>query len=125
MRQKAFVLIAALAACLSASAQAIIKFDKTVINFGTFPEKKPQYCEFTFKNTGDKPLVIQQAYGSCGCTVPSIPKDPIEPGGRGVIKVSYNGKRQYEGYFKKLITVRSNAANSVVRVYIEGTMKAE
>lgn len=114
---------AGLALCLPMMSQAVIKFDKTVIDFGKFPESKPQTCEFVFKNTGDKPLVIQQAYGSCGCTVPSVPKDPIAPGAKGVIKVTYNGKGQFLGFFKKLVTVRSNATNAIVRVYIQGTLQ--
>lgn len=124
MKKSILTLMFVLTAAMSASAQAVIKFEKTVINFGTFPENKPQTCEFVFQNTGDKPLVIQQAYGSCGCTVPSVPRDPIAPGAKGVIKVTYNGKNQYVGYFKKLVTVRTNATNSIVRIYIEGKMKA-
>lgn len=103
-------------------AQAVIKFEKTTIDFGTFNENKVQVGSFLFTNTGDKPLVIQQAYGSCGCTVATPPKDPIAPGEKGVIKVSYNGKGKFKGFFKKAITVRSNASNSIVRVYIQGNM---
>ena len=109
-------------ACSSMMAQAVIKFEKTVVNFGNFKEDKVQTCEFVFTNTGDKPLVIQQAYASCGCTVPNHPKNPIAPGAKGVIKVSYNGKGKFKGFFKKPITVRSNASNSIVRVYIQGNM---
>lgn len=111
--------------CLFSMAQAVVKFDKSTINFGEFEESKVQTCEFVFTNTGDKPLVIQQAFGSCGCTVATPPKDPIAPGEKGVIKVSYNGKGRYEGTFSKLITVRSNASNSIVRLYIRGNMKTE
>ncbi len=103
-------------------AQAVIKFEKTTIDFGTFNENKVQVGSFVFTNTGDKPLVIQQAYGSCGCTVATPPKDPIAPGAKGVIKVSYNGKGKFKGFFKKAITVRSNASNSIVRVYLQGNM---
>lgn len=107
-------------------AQAVIKFEKTTISFGTFKENVPQTCEFVFTNTGNKPLVIQQAYGSCGCTVPTVPKDPIAPGQKGVIKVRFNGKGQFIGAFKKAVNVRSNATNASTRLYIEGTIqKAE
>ena len=58
----------------SASAQAEIKFEKVVHNFGTFEETSPvQKATFTFTNVGNKPLVINQAIASCGCTVPSTP----------------------------------------------------
>ena len=108
--------------CSSAMAQAVIKFEKNIHNFGEFEEKNVQHCEFVFENTGDKPLVIHQAYGSCGCMVANPPKEKIEPGKKGVIKVSYNGKGKFEGFFKKPVTVRSNATNSIVRLYIQGNM---
>ena len=121
MKRFLSLFIAALA-CQAMLAQAVIKFDKTVVNFGNFKEDKVQTCEFVFTNTGDKPLVIQQAYAACGCTVAAPPKYPVGPGKQGVIKVSYNGKGKFKGFFKKPITVRSNASNSIVRVYIQGNM---
>lgn len=124
MKRLLTIMVAVLLSCVSLMAQAVIKFEKSSIDFGKFQESKPQTCEFVFTNTGDKPLVIQQAYGSCGCTVPTVPKDPIAPGEKGVIKVTYNGKGRFAGFFKKAITVRSNASNSIVRLYIQGTMQA-
>lgn len=121
MKRFLSLFIAALA-CQAMLAQAVIKFDKTVVNFGNFKEDKVQTCEFVFTNTGDKPLVIQQAYAACGCTVAAPPKAHVGPGKQGVIKVSYNGKGKFKGFFKKPITVRSNASNSIVRVYIQGNM---
>lgn len=121
MKRFLSLFIAALA-CQAMLAQAVIKFDKTVVNFGNFKEDKVQTCEFVFTNTGDKPLVIQQAYAACGCTVAAPTKAPVGPGKQGVIKVSYNGKGKFKGFFKKPITVRSNASNSIVRVYIQGNM---
>ena len=107
----------------SALAQAVIKFDKTSHNFGTFQEENPQTCVFTFTNTGDKPLVIQQAFSSCGCTVPEYTKTPIMPGKTGKLTVTYNGKGKFVGPFRKSVTIRSNATNAMVRIYIEGTME--
>lgn len=107
---------------MTASAQAVITFKKTDHNFGTFKEDDSQAVEFVFTNTGDKPLVVQQTVASCGCTIPSFSKEPIAPGKTGVIKVLYNGKGKFPGKFKKSISVQSNAANSLVRLYIEGDM---
>lgn len=107
---------------LGASAQAIITFEKTSHSFGDFKEDQPQKAVFVFTNTGDKPLVIQQAFSSCGCTVPSFTKAPIEPGKKGEVIVTYDGKGKFPGHFKKAVTIRSNASNSLARVYIEGTM---
>ena len=107
---------------LTAQAQAVIKFDKTSHDFGKFKESAPQTYSFVFTNTGDQPLIIQQAFASCGCTVPTAPKDPIKPGEKGVIKVQYNGKGKFPGHFKKSITIRTNGKVEMVRLYIEGNM---
>lgn len=120
--KRLFSLLAAVMFCASVMAQAVIKFEKTSLDFGKFRESKVQVGEFVFTNTGNKPLVIQQAFGLCGCTVATPPKAPIAPGAKGVIKVSYNGRGKFQGEFKKPITVRSNASNSIVRIYILGNM---
>lgn len=110
----------------TASAQAEIKFDKVTHNFGSFSEKTPvQKTTFTFTNVGNKPLVINQAIASCGCTVPSYTKQPIAPNQKGQITVTYNGKGMFPGHFKKSITVRSNGNVEMTRLYIEGTMTEE
>ncbi len=115
-------LLLAVCAFTAASAQAIAKFDKTSHNFGTFEESKLMSCVFYLTNTGDKPLVINQALSTCGCTVSEFTKTPIAPGERGQVKVSYNGKGRGFGHFKKTITVRTNASNSLTRIFIEGDM---
>lgn len=106
-----------------AQGKAEIKFDKTKHDFGTFPEDDAKVtCVFSFENVGKSPLVIHQAVASCGCTVPSFTKEPINPGGKGEIKVTYDGTGRFPGHFKKTITIHSNAKNEMVRVYIEGDM---
>ena len=73
-----------------AQTNADIKFDKTTHDFGKFSENSPVVsCTFTFTNIGDAPLVIHQAVASCGCTVPEYTKEPIMPGKKGTIKVTY------------------------------------
>ena len=102
---------------------AQIKFDKTTVNFGTISEKSPvATCTFTFTNIGEQPLVINQAIASCGCTVPEYTKTPVKPGEKGEIKVTYNGEGKFPGHFKKSITVRTNGAVEMTRLYIEGDM---
>ena len=78
MKKKVLLFAMLLFCCIGqAFAQAQIKFDKVTYNFGTFSESQPvQKCTFTFTNVGDKPLVINQALASCGCTVPSYTKAP-------------------------------------------------
>lgn len=114
-------------ACLTYAAaqqQAQIKFDKVSIDLGTFSESNPvQEAVFTFTNVGQAPLIINQAVASCGCAVPSYTKEPIKPGQKGQIKVTYNGKGKFPGHFKKSITVRTNGVPEMTRLYIEGVMK--
>lgn len=102
---------------------AEIKFDKLTHNFGIFSEKEPVVsCTFSFTNVGESPLIINQAVASCGCTVPEYTKTPIQPGEKGEIKVTYNGTGKFPGHFKKSITVRTNGAVEMTRLYIEGEM---
>ena len=104
--------------------QAEIKFDKLTHDFGKFSESSPKVtCVFNFTNVGSLPLVINQAIASCGCTVPEYPKTPIKPGEKGQIKVTYNGAGKFPGHFKKSITVRTNGAVEMTRLYVEGTME--
>lgn len=109
-----------------AQGTADIKFNKTTHNFGTFSENDPVVtCTFTFTNVGDGPLVIHQAVASCGCTVPEYTQEPVLPGKTGTIKVTYNGAGKYPGHFRKSITLRTNAKNEIMRLYIEGDMTAK
>ena len=103
---------------------AEIKFDTLRHNFGKFSKNDPIVkCSFKFKNTGTAPLVIHQAFASCGCTVPTFTKEPIKPGESGVIDVTYNGTDKFPGHFQKTVTVRSNAVSEVTRLIIEGEME--
>ena len=69
-------------------------FEKEIHDFGTFKQGGDGTYLFKFKNTGKEPLIISNAKGSCGCTVPSWPKEPIMPGKSGEIK---NGLKLFEG----------------------------
>lgn len=126
MKKIIYTFMLLFAVALTASAQANIKFDKTTHDWGKFSEKQPvQSCVFTFTNTGDKPLVINQVVASCGCTAASYTKEPVKPGEKGQISVKYNGTGKYPGHFKKNVTVRTNATQEIIRLYIEGEMTEE
>lgn len=128
MNKTLFVLMTLVMGFSYAMAQttAEMKFDKTTHNFGTFSEESPVVTgTFTFTNIGDAPLVIHQAIASCGCTVPEYTKEPIMPGKKGTLKVTYNGTGKYPGHFKKSITLRTNAKTEIVRLYVEGDMTAK
>jgi hypothetical protein len=96
-----------------------IEFVKTVHDYGEIPYNGNGECEFVFTNTGNEPLIVQKPKSSCGCTVPSWPKEPILPGESDVIKVTYKTTRV--GNINKSITVTSNAkTNSTVVLRIKG-----
>lgn len=107
----------------NAKSYAEIKFDTLRCDLGIFPESDAvRKHSFTFTNTGTAPLIINQAFASCGCTVPTFTKDPIKPGDKGSIDVTYNGTGLMPGRFSKTITVRSNAKTRIVRLVVEGEM---
>lgn len=103
---------------------AEIKFDTLRHDFGKFSKDEPIVkCSFGFTNTGTAPLIIHQAFATCGCTVPTWPRKPIKPGERGVIEVTYNGTDKFPGHFQKTVTIRTNGITEVVRLTIEGLME--
>jgi hypothetical protein len=104
---------------------AEITFEKTVYDFGKIDFKGKAECEFVFTNTGNEPLIITECPSTCGCTVPTCPKDkPIKPGEKGTIKVQYNNTHIVSS-FSKQFTVHSNAKNSPVRVTIKGVVQPD
>jgi hypothetical protein len=109
---------------ISAQSGAEIKFDKTSHSFGEFSKKNPIVSTiFIFTNIGDAPLLIQQAHASCGCTIPEFTKEPVMPGKKGTVKVTYDGNGKEPGFFEKSITLHTNSKTEIIRLYIEGTMK--
>lgn len=98
-----------------------MKFETDVIDYGTVEYNGNGVREFKFKNTGKEPLIISRAKGSCGCTVPTWPKEPIMPGDESVIKVKYATNRP--GRFTKTVTITSNAKTPTKRLTIKGTVK--
>ncbi len=87
----------------------IMTLNKTEHDFGTITEgDKPSYS-FTFKNTGASDLIISNAVGSCGCTVPEYPKQPVKPGESGKITVSFNSSGK-NGRQQKTVTLTTNTA---------------
>jgi len=100
---------------------AKIEFVKETHDYGNVKYGANGTCTFEFKNTGNAPLIISKATGSCGCTVPSWPKEPIAPGAKGEITVKYDTKRS--GPISKSVTITSNAVNEPSKVIrIKGTV---
>jgi hypothetical protein len=79
--------------------------------------------DFNFTNNGTKPIIISDVKSSCGCTVPTWTKEPVEPGKQGTVSVIYN--TTLAGVFNKTVVVYSNASNSPVRLEIRGKINAQ
>jgi hypothetical protein len=99
-----------------------ITFTSMTMDYGTIPNASNGDREFTFKNTGKEPLIISGCSGSCGCTVPTCPKEAILPGKTGTIKVHYDTNRT--GAFSKNVTVQSNDPSGPKVLTISGTVNA-
>lgn len=97
-----------------------ISFESEVHDFGTIEYGGNGTYDFKFTNTGKSPLIISNARGSCGCTVPKWPKEPIAKGQSGVINVQYDTKRP--GPFTKTVTISSNAKSANKVITIKGTV---
>lgn len=103
---------------------AQITIDKEVHDYGTIDKGANGECEFTVTNTGNQPLIISNCKGSCGCTVPSCPKEPIAPGASAKIKVKYDTNRV--GPINKSVTITSNATNEPKKlIRIKGDVKGD
>jgi hypothetical protein len=96
-----------------------IEFEKDNYSFGTINEGESVKFSFKFKNNGNEDLIIGEAKGSCGCTVPKYPTHPIEPGDEGVIDVEFNSAGK-TGHQRKTISVITNATPSTRIIAIEG-----
>ncbi len=105
------------------SQKAIIGFDKKSHDFGKINENDGKASHiFEFSNTGNAPLVVNRVQASCGCTTPTWTKEPIEPGKKGSITVTYNPQGR-PGAFTKTITVYSNAAEEQEHLTIQGEVQ--
>lgn len=100
---------------------AKVNWEKEAHDFGEIKQGKPVSVEFSFTNTGDKPLLIADVVPSCGCTASDYPKEPVAPGKSSTIKVTYNAAAI--GSFSKSITVNFQDAGLQKVLNIKGTVK--
>jgi len=108
----------------SAMAQGVIKFEVESFDFGTVEEGNKADKTFTFKNTGNQPIILSNVQASCGCTTPNWTREPIMPGQSGKIDVSYNSAGR-PGAFNKTITVTSNATEPSKVLTIRGNVVSD
>ncbi len=95
------------------------KFDETSYDWGTIAENEKMTHVFKFKNTGTNDMIISDAHGSCGCTVPEWPKEPIKPGKSSQIKVIFDSKGK-AGDQSKSVTITANTEPSSMILMIKG-----
>ena len=96
-----------------------IDFNVLEHDFGNVSVTSSNKYSFKFKNTGDEPLIIKSAKGSCGCTVPDWPKEAIMPGAISKIDVIYNPKPTQAGSSQEktvTVTANTNPVNTVLRI---------
>ena len=102
----------------------VFQFEEETHDFGTITEgEKIQYA-FKFKNTGTGDLVIRSANGSCGCTVPEWPHEPVPPGGSGIINITFNSSGKH-GMQHKTVTIISNTVPNTKVLNITGEVANE
>ncbi|MFM9986666.1 MAG: DUF1573 domain-containing protein [Flavobacteriales bacterium] len=109
-------------------AKTSITYDKREHDFGKIKQGDQVECAFKVTNTGNEPLIIENAKGSCGCTVPEYPKDPIPPGESRDIKVKFNSAGKSNANTKTVtITANTDPIESVltIKAFVEVPAGAE
>lgn len=103
---------------------AVMDFKDTTHNFGSMQEGEVATYDFAFTNTGKSPLIITNAIGSCGCTVPDYPREPIAPGKTDVVKVKFNSADKH-GPQNKSVSLSTNTKRGNYTLYIKADVKGE
>jgi Protein of unknown function (DUF1573) len=102
----------------SAALKPMMAFKDTLHDFGPMHEDEVVEYDFAFMNSGKSPLIISNAQGSCGCTIPQYPHDPIPAGQSGIIKVSFNSAGKF-GHQEKSVVIHSNSLRGMHMLYIQ------
>lgn|SRR5690606_38883431 len=109
------------AAVVDPATAPVLTFETPTFDFGELPSGASVDHYFKFTNTGKSPLIIKDAKGSCGCTVPEYPKQPIAPGASDSIKVTYNAGTQ-TGKQQKTVTLTTNTVKGKEQISITATL---
>jgi len=114
----AFFLLGTFAINAQNATGPVMTFPTTTVDYGKIEKGSDKVRKFSFTNTGNEPLVIKSAKGSCGCTVPTYPQEPIMPGETKTIDVSYDTNRP--GAFTKTVTLTTNETPDTHTLTIKG-----
>jgi plastocyanin len=109
---------------INAANAPAMKFETETHDFGKIKQGDKITYEFNYTNTGKSPLIISDAYATCGCTTPEFDKAPIQPGASSKIKVTFNSAGK-SGLQDKLVTVVANTVPAENRVHLTGEVKAD
>ena len=101
-----------------------MSFDDNVFNFGTVTEGEKVKHTYAFKNTGSEPLILSNAVGSCGCTVPEWPREPIAPGASGEVTVQFNSQGK-PGERDQKVTITANTVPAQTFLSLQGTVESK
>ena len=118
----ASALVFGLAVIAQTKSEEIVKFNTDKHDFGKIKQGVPVTYFFEITNTSDKPIVVENASASCGCTVPEKPEKPINPGATGKLKVQYNAAAI--GPFTKDIFIKLAGIEQPKTVHITGEVVA-
>lgn len=108
---------------IAAMPKTTVKFDKMEHDFGKIKQGDKVKYAFKLTNSGKEPLVISSAKGSCGCTVPSYPKEPVAPGATANIDVEFDSKGK-SGLQTKTVTINANTDPNPTRLTIKADIDA-
>ncbi|MCB0655412.1 MAG: DUF1573 domain-containing protein [Saprospiraceae bacterium] len=127
-----FILVAGFAVAHAQQAPAAAKAENngpvmylstTTVDFGTIEQDSEPYRKLPFENRGNSPLIITNAKGSCGCTVPTWPKEPIMPGATDTMTIRYDTHRI--GAIRKTVTVYTNQGDQPLTIQVIGQINAK
>ncbi|MEO6189306.1 MAG: DUF1573 domain-containing protein [Saprospiraceae bacterium] len=98
-------------------------FETTTVDYGEIKKGGDPLRKAVFTNKGTEPLIVKNARGSCGCTVPTWPKEPIMPGETGVIEIRYDTQRV--GSINKTVSIQTNEGEEEIRLIVKGNITEE
>ncbi|MBK9270179.1 MAG: DUF1573 domain-containing protein [Saprospiraceae bacterium] len=98
-------------------------FENTSVDYGEIKKGSEPVRKVSFTNKGTEPLIIKNARGSCGCTVPTWPKEPVMPGEAGVIEIRYDTQRP--GPINKTVKIQTNEGDEELTLYLKGNVSSD